>query len=402
MVTLMLVQAAAGVALLRRSAIELSPPEALPLGGYTARGAKAAEPGGDPLFARTTVVQQGKVRIAVVSVEMLTIPESLHREVAAKLPADLRLFLIATHTHCAPDSQMLNDRMTFSIPGIASYKSRWLKWYAERISQGISKALASPGEPVSAWGVRRARLLLNRGRRVGALPDEASTMVEAFAGSTCKPVWFHYAAHAVFLGPERMTTSGDWPGAVEAKLGADVLVGAIGDVSPAAQGATPADRIAAFAKTATDAHGRALAHTIPGDSRLMWVQTGIELGKQVPHPEFAVANRIPEALAQSLVDKFAPKEARISAFRIGKLAFVGVPGEPTSHLGRRIRDFGRAVGFEDVLVCSHVNGWMGYILDARDYARGGYEATLSMYGPGQGDRVVEAGCEALRRLAKGG
>jgi hypothetical protein len=42
---------------------------------------------------------------------------------------------------------------------------------------------------------------------------------------------------------------------------------------------------------------------------------------------------------------------------------------------------------------------MGYILDAQDYARGGYEATLSFYGPSEGDHVVDAAVKCLRDLA---
>ena len=387
-------------AVIRRASVELTPNEALPLGGYTARGGKMVEPGGEALHARVTVLEQGSTKIAVVAVDMLTIPESLKREVSNKVPKDIRLFLIATHTHCAPDSQMLNDRMTFAIPGIASFKSRWLAWYAEHISAGIQAALQSKARPVEMWETGTSMLALNRGRRIGALPDATGTLISAVLSARREPLWFHYAAHAVFWGPERLTTSGDWPSAVTGKLGADVLVGAIGDVSPAASGTDPEQRIANFAQTVAHKLDPQLDAILSNRSRISWVEVPIALDKQAPHPEFAKTNHIPEPLAQSLVDKFAPKEATISAFRIGKIAFVGVPGEPTSHLGRRIRDFGRNLGFDHVLVCSHVNGWMGYILDARDYARGGYEATLSMYGPGEGDKVVEAGKEALRRLAQ--
>ena len=65
---------------------------------------------------------------------------------------------------------------------------------------------------------------------------------------------------------------------------------------------------------------------------------------------------------------------------------------------RQIRDAGLRMGFKSVLVCSHVNGWMGYILDAADYERGGYEATLSLYGREEGSKVVQSGINALRAL----
>lgn len=387
----------------QRAVVDITPPELLPLGGYTARGAKVMEPGGEPLFARVTILTPaGDKPIAVVVVDMLTVPESLASAVRERIAPGIRLFLIATHTHSAPDSQMLNSRMTFSIPGIASFKSRWLEWYAGHIAQAIESAREAPRKQVAEWDIRSFHASLNRGRRIGALPDRAATVIGLKTQSgESDNLWLHYAAHAVFHGPERLQTSGDWPGRIANTIGASVLVGAIGDVSPAAEGATPTARIDMFARTMGDRLAEAPLERVAPSVPIRWVEVEIPNAKPVPHPDFARSNRIPDALAQNLVDKFAPPgPSTIVAFRIGKTAIVGVPGEPTSHLGRRIRDFGRNVGFEHVLVCSHVNGWIGYILDAKDYARGGYEATLSLFGPNHGEDIVAAGQKALLRLVR--
>jgi len=384
---------------IQRGTADLTPPELLPLGGYSARAGKPMEPGGDPLYVRTTLLSSGKETWAIVVLDMLTVPESLAREVQKRVP--YRLFLIATHTHCAPDSQMLNDRMTFSIPGIASYKSRWLEWYSERIAASVLETGHKPRDTIRDFSIRQQVLPLNRGRRLGALPDPTGTLI-AYTCDTGRltNLWFHFAAHAVFWGPERNQTSRDWPGAVEDALQADVLTGVIGDVSPNSPDKLAAsDRIVYFRDTVVQRFPMAFGRGFSKDP-LRWVEESVPLGKVQAHLDFAKSNRIPDALAQSLAQKFAPTEAHITAFRIGKLAVVGVPGEPTSHLGRRIKDYGRRIGFETVLVCSHVNGWIGYILDAKDYQRGGYEATLAMHGPGEGDSVVNAGCRALDRLAK--
>ena len=376
----------------QRAQLELTPPELLPLGGYTARGGKIAQPGGDPLYARVAILQHEGVRVALVSAEMLTIPESLHREVQKRIGEDMHLFLVATHTHCAPDSQMLNDRMTFSIPGIASYKRRWLEWYADRIGEAVvlaGKETAEVGDP----GYAIAEANLNRGRRLAAKPDRFLTEFRLNG----IPVFTAYAAHATFHGSDRMTTSGDWPGVVARRRESLVFPGAIGDVSPATEAGSTEEKIAAFAKVVDERLPLSAKERDLGHGDLRFFREPITLEKPKPHPEFAKANGIPEPLAQSLVDKFAPTTAEITAFRIGKLA---VPGEPTSHLGRRIRDAGRNLGFDWVLVCSHVNGWMGYILDPADYNRGGYEATLAFHGPQAGERVVDAGIRALKELAR--
>ncbi len=450
MLTIIFVSVLGQEVLVRRGFTLLSPPEPLPLGGYSARGGKPEEPGGEGLYARTTLIAHAGQTWAIVTLDMLTVPESLVREVQKRVP--YKLFLIATHTHSAPDSQMLNDRMTFSIPGIASFKSRWLDWYAERISSAIQLVAKKPPTSLTGLFVRQSHLPLNRGRRVGALPDDTGTLVTyQNPDGTPRNLWFHFAAHAVFWGPERNQKSADWPGAVAEGLKADVLTGAIGDVSPrtpetlslpkgegrgcscrgvrvkswlplypskdtakatphpqpfspgkgegSPDDAAPQDRIAYFLKVVQERFSSGSFRSL-GSAPVRWVQTPIALGPIKAHPEFAKANRIPDPLAQSLAEKFAPREAHITAFRIGKLAVVGIPGEPTSHLGRQIRDYGRRIGFNTVLVCSHVNGWIGYVLSAEDYARGGYEATLAMHGPGQGEAVVRAGCEALRALAE--
>jgi neutral ceramidase len=382
---------------MKQGAIPIDPPELLPLGGYTARGGKVMEPGGEHLFARATLVETGQETWAIVVADMLTIPASLAREVQSRIP--YKLFLVATHTHCAPDSQMLNDRMTFSIPGIASYKSRWLEWYADTIATGIRDLANGRGTEVLRIGVGQRGLPLNRARRLSAWVDEVGTRIDAVTYEGVIPVWFHYAAHPVFWGPERNQTSEDWPGAVTSATGAAVIPGAIGDVSPRAEGETPDQKIANFAKVVEQRFETAKFRAFdPTPTR--WVQVPLPLGEVHAHPDFAISNRIPDPLAQSLAKKFAPTEAHVTAFRIGKLAVVGIPGEPTSELGRSIKEYGRRIGFDPVLVCSHVNGWIGYILSAQDYARGGYEATLAMHGPDQGAKTVEAGCEALRQLAR--
>lgn len=373
------------------SKIDLTPPEPLPLGGYTERKGALFAPGGDPLWCRTEVLSEGKSRVALVSLEMLTVPESLVREVSARLPKDVRVFLSATHTHCAPDSQMLNDRMTFAIPGIASYKRRWLTWYADQIAKGIQGALKSLPTSVLTIELESSILAMNRGRRTGAKPSPREWTVLA----NHVPLITSYAAHATLFDKDRLQLSGDWPGAIMKQRGGIFLPGAIGDVSPLPVGKTPLEQIQSFVDVFRKLphHGDTI-DTAP----LRWNQSSIPIDKPKPHPTFAQTNKIPEPLAQGLVEKFAPSNPVITSVRLGNLAIVGVPGEPTADLGRRIEDAGRELGFTGTIVVSHVNGWMGYILTPDDYDRGGYEATLSFNGRRTGDRVVAAAIESMRAL----
>lgn len=381
--------------------VDLTPPEPLLMGGYTARGTRPFETGGDPLYARVKVLSMRNQRIAIVSCEMLTIPGSLYEAVVKRLPKDTFLFLAATHTHSAPDSQMLNDRMTFSIPGIASFKQRWLDWYSGKIASAIREAERQKGFMTPGLLANRFEERLNRGRRNGAVPDQTATLITAQASKANTPVLFTYSAHATLFGPERLQLSGDWPGEVARRLDCPVVVGAIGDVSPHVAGSTPQEMVHRLAETLVIGAGKS------GPQKVVYVygkairtlRTPIELNPVKAHPNMGKFYNAPQVFAESIVGKFAPPSASITAIRLGKLAIIGIPGEPTSHLGRAIKAYGLEQGFTNVLVVSHVNGWMGYILDAGDYDRGGYEATLSFYGRGEGEKVVRAAEKALQALA---
>lgn len=371
---------------------DVTPLSPIPLGGYTSRGAALCELPGDRLYARAILMTAPNWgRIAVVSVDMLTIPESLYREVKQRLKPGTDLFLVATHTHCAPDSQMLNDRMTFAIPGIARFDPNWLKWYADRIASAVDVAEKEWTEPLEAQRIAFARLPLNRGRRERALPDTLAVRVRDKSGDL---MLTHYAAHPVLYGPSELRPRTDFPGLIRGARGL-FLPGAIGDMSPASRGDSPAAQVDHFATRFEAGPWREETWTV---SPIRWTTWDIELDPVKANPEFSRLNRIPEAFAKTVVDRFAPKGGELTVLRIGKLAIVGVPGEPSAELGRRIRSIGKGMGYSAVLTVSHVNGWIGYILESEDYARGGYEASLGFHGAETGERVVKAARQALTHL----
>lgn len=378
----------------RLGSADITPPEPLPLGGYTARGGKACELPGDKLEARALILQKGGLRIALVSADLLTIPESLRDQVAKKIGSEFKLFLVATHTHCAPDSQMLNSRMDLNVPGIARFNRKWLDWYSERIAGAVKQANTSKPLALATLSAAFARLPLNRGRRAMAQPDSLGFRLLDRTGNA---LITSYSAHAVLYGSSENRPRTDFPGLVRGTRGL-FLPGAIGDMSPASTGDTPAKQVANFAKRFEEGPWRAETWE---SSPLCFCTVAIEPPPPRSHPDFARLNRIPPPLAQSVVEKFAPKSGEIMALRIGKLAIVGVPGEPTAELGRKIRSIGLGLGFRSVLTVSHCNGWMGYILTPEDYDRGGYEASLAFHGREIGNRIVDKAQMALRTLAKG-
>lgn len=385
----------------RAGQISLVPPEPLALGGYTERQDAKFQPGGEDLMFRMRELRQGDRRLLIGVAEMLTMPESLVREVRRRVVTDPTaplgtqtnpdLLLVATHTHCAPDSQMLNDRMTFRIPGIAGFNRRWLAWYADRMAEGIAATAATaPGS--STMTLQQAPAAFNRGRRTGAQPDPLVSRLGI--GLTI------YAAHPTIFSQAERTLQGDWPGQLMRKTGDMVVTGAIGDVSPAIDPLTPqetalerSDRMASDLMAALkSAPSQALS------SDWATARIPITLGAPTPHPEFAKNNSISPEIAQILVGRFAPPQAELFGLRIGRVVIVGVPGEPTAAVARRIAAPFAAQG-QIAIVISHANGWAGYMLEPDDYARGGYEATLAFHGPDLAVRLGESATALAQRLA---
>jgi hypothetical protein len=85
--------------------------------------------------------------------------------------------------------------------------------------------------------------------------------------------------------------------------------------------------------------------------------------------------------------------AEISAFRIGPLAAVTVPGELFCEIGMRIK---AASPFPHTLIAGYANGSVGYLPTAEAYPEGGYEVTHACRVDPEAGQMIEA--EAGRLL----
>ena len=97
--------------------------------------------------------------------------------------------------------------------------------------------------------------------------------------------------------------------------------------------------------------------------------------------------------------KDAPEfnEMNVSAVAIGKVAFVGIPGEPFSGVSFMLKD---TKDWEMVLPCCCTNGRKGYFPMMEDYAEGAYEACSSDFKAGAAEQIVATGKEMLAEFIK--
>ena len=83
--------------------------------------------------------------------------------------------------------------------------------------------------------------------------------------------------------------------------------------------------------------------------------------------------------------------------RIGSVAFITIPGEPFTDIGRQIKD---TEGWDMILPCALTNGSNGYFPMKSAFDEGGYEARTSNYKGGVAESIVAAGKELLGKLKK--
>ena len=117
----------------------------------------------------------------------------------------------------------------------------------------------------------------------------------------------------------------------------------------------------------------------------------------VPHPAFRHARRadLEGALTRH---PWIPTVLPLQVLRIGQLAIVLLPNEPTTQAARRLaRRLGPRLGVRRVLVQGYANAYSGYLTTPEEYAAQRYEGAYTLFGPGS----LDAFGRALEQLLEG-
>lgn len=387
------------------------------LGGYGARMNVPPKGVHDPIYARVIVLQRGKQKLAVVSLDHLLAPGSLTREVLKAVKGtgieEGNLFMAATHTHCAPDAMGLNDRMRVFLPGVGSFIPEFLSFTTEKIAEAIKEA--NKRLKPCRFAVHAESLPgLNRNRRKASYLDPTMTVAK-FSGTRGEEIaaMVVYAAHPTIHGHTMMEVSAEFPGVVQSGLekenGKDMIVlylnGAQGDVSPSAdEGKDDFERVQIYGDKLFS-HARRLLNAAKSEpDPVLSSVISTPLPEPRPHKEFQESAgkeyKIPQAMLNDIVKKIAPASAPVSLAKIGSLLLMGFPGEPISELGLGLKAYAQQKGVQHAAPVALVNDWVGYILTAAEYERGGYEATVSFHGPDLGKAIEDAMKRGVDRLAR--
>jgi hypothetical protein len=90
----------------------------------------------------------------------------------------------------------------------------------------------------------------------------------------------------------------------------------------------------------------------------------------------------------------------VQVIMVGDVALVGVPGEFFTTLGREIKV---RSPYRYTYVFELANDYVGYIPDARSYARGGYQVWTGLHSyleKGSGEKIVDTAVDLLNEMAK--
>ena len=118
----------------------------------------------------------------------------------------------------------------------------------------------------------------------------------------------------------------------------------------------------------------------------------------IPYTAMELTTVVAEAIRMCRLEH-GPKNfyLGLKGVKIGNIALVGIPGEPFTDIGVKIKE---TEGWDLILPCSLTNGNEGYFPVQSAYDEGGYEARTSPYRAGVADLIVDGAKTLLGELKK--
>jgi hypothetical protein len=235
--------------------VEITPSKLMDMYGYANRKCGPASGTHDPLFAKALVLEAGGSRLGIVTLDLGSmVSDRLRREAASRLNLPI-LLLAASHTHSAPAFLPYG-----SAPSMGAAADAYLAEVEDKVLGALEQASKTMFD--ARLGISRGslqlgynRLLLREDGRARALfdnldrvpygpldPEVVLLRVDDVNGRA-RALMVHYAAHAVVLGPTNCKYSADYPGAMQARVEAELegvqcmfVQGGAGDINPLFQG----------------------------------------------------------------------------------------------------------------------------------------------------------------------
>lgn len=268
-----------------------------------------------PLYARCVILWDDGKPHAIVSLDILGIPPSVHQNIRPRLIAltgwaSSQVVLVATHTHNGPAiGESLNPFIAYSLSDLERV-AQYTAWLQDQVVELVRSTLAATRTPVTLdYRVATANFAVNRAG-LSTVETAVPVIVARRTDGAVHAVVFSYGCHPVSAGWQERW-DGDFPSRacthVETQTGAFALFlpGPAGDQDP-----NPGGGVRGWALCAE--HGRALGTAVVTAVRAN--------GRALPGP---VASSIREV---TLPLDISPTPGNLAAVRA---AFVTRMGNPS-------------------------------------------------------------------------
>ena len=354
--------------------VDLTPRRPVPLAGYGDRHGRLSTGVHDRISAKALMLDNGRERLAVLTLDQigtgLGYKRAVLRQVGPQLGLDEHNLLIcASHSHSTPGA---TAKSALAQLATGRYDSRVEAALTRDMCQALRQAARRLVPARLGWAQARApQFVANRRGDHFTDPTLSVLRVDNMQGRTIA-LLADFAAHGTCLSAQNMRISGDWPGYLQRYLerafpGSIALFanGAQGDQAPRCE---PGSRGFAAARSVGEGVGRVAAAA----ARLVSPTDAVRLAG------VALPVRLPITALGLLVGR----TTQVQALGIGSTALVGVPGEMAAQVGARLRAQVRRLGFPQVAIVGLANDHIGYIISPHQFRAGGYERSISFFGPG--------------------
>ncbi len=354
--------------------VELEPPWPVTVAGYGPMRTSASR-ANRALQARAVVLQVGEVKAAIVTLDVLLVPEGVVNEVRAKSGlADA--WVVATHSHSSLGGY--DDRPLAELAGTGLYresaKNALVRAAVEALGQA-SKALVPAKLELGSVNATLCRA------RSGDSCDPRLTRLVITSESGPIAEWMVLAAHPTLVPRKMDAVDPDYPGALaDRRLATDagvslVMQGAGGNAS------APTEQLAS-------AFAEAVEQQLPPTTALEQplVLAVARARVNLPHPD---ASRLVPSFSRVAASNFvclsAAREAEVDVMRLGAVTFVAAPVEASQATGARLEV---AAGAQRLV--SVANGYLGYLEPADVVAQAAGESRKQYYGAAMLEALEEA------------
>jgi len=117
----------------------------------------------------------------------------------------------------------------------------------------------------------------------------------------------------------------------------------------------------------------------------------------IPYSAMELTTVVAEALRMCELENGPESyDIELIGLSLGKVALVGIPGEPFTDIGVRIKE---SDTFPLVMPTALSNGYMGYFPDSAAFAEGGYESRSSKYRAGVAEAIIDTAKTLLEEIS---